>query len=323
MRKALLVVARVLLFGVSARAQTCTKVVSFALADASGVHPFMGTGGWIGKWVQKNAKKFPDICFSQSPLQGRANFLVVLSQSAGYFTGFDPVVRTDSNTTTTPVSGSGMVTSNYGGMWNYTYNGTVTTTTTTTTQENVPYTINSNTVYAYAYTQGGAIVSRRYHVYSTKSGGDAANSAGYNIGSALAAINARGRLLTSVMKDIQGQPSYVSPVQQVAQITVPAAPPASAPPASPSTPTVSTCKPYPNTAEKQSITENADGEILILSDGSVWEVLDIDTVNSSLWLPVDDVIVVRADKPLACFNYTIINTAEHAEKVQAQYLGQK
>jgi hypothetical protein len=205
MRKRILIAVVSLLLSMSAQGQTCSKVVSFALADASGVHPFMGTGNWIGNWVQKNTKKHPDICFSQAPMQVHANYLIVLSQSTGYLTGLDPVVRTDTSTSTTPVSGSGTVRDNYGGMWNYTYDGTATTTTTSTIHENAPYTINSRTIYAYAYGDGGAIISQRYHVYSTKTGGDAANSAGYNIGNALGAINARGRLLNSVVKDIEGQ----------------------------------------------------------------------------------------------------------------------
>lgn len=217
MRRAVLVATVLFLLSTPAHAQACTKVVSFALADASGIHLFMGTGNWIANWVQKNAKKYPDMCFSQTPSGGHANYLIVLSQSANYFTGFDPVVRTNTSTSSGPVSGNGTVTDNYGEMWNYTYNGTTTTTTTTTDHENVPYTINSNTIFAYAYAEGGAIVSRRYHVFSSKSGGDAANTAGYNIGSALASINARGRLLGSVVKDIEGQPLYANPPRQAAQ----------------------------------------------------------------------------------------------------------
>jgi hypothetical protein len=186
-------------------APSCNVVVSFALADASGVHPFMGTGNWIQNWIRKNGKKHPDVCFSQNPLQGRRNYLIALSQSAHYLSGFDPVVRTNTSTSTSPVSGSGTVTDNYGGMWNYTYSGTVTTTTTTTTTEDVPYTINSNTLFANAYDERGTLVSQRSHLYSTKSGGDAANSFGYNMGNALRAINARGRILESVIKDIEGR----------------------------------------------------------------------------------------------------------------------
>jgi PEGA domain len=207
-----------MLLGMSAEAQTCTKVVSFALADASGVHPYALTGNWIGNWVQKNAKKHPDVCFSQTPVQDRANYLIVLSQSSGFLTGFDPVVSRDTSTSTTPVSGTGTVRDNYGGAWNYTYAGTVTTTTTTTTHENVPYTINSRTIYAYAYGDGGAIISQRYHVYSTKTGGDAANSAGYNIANALLAINARGHLLNSVVKDVENHRSFRNPSPEFAKV---------------------------------------------------------------------------------------------------------
>ena len=185
MRKAILVAIGLSLLSVPAEAQMCSKVVSFAVADTNGVHPSLGSRGWIGNWVRKNAKKHPDICFSQRPMQGRANYLIVLSQSASYFHGFEPVVRTDET-------------------WNYSDDGTATTTTTTTTQENVPYSIHSDTIYANAYDDRGALVSHRYHVYSKKSGGDPEDSAEYNVENELRAINARGRLIHSVVMDIEG-----------------------------------------------------------------------------------------------------------------------
>lgn len=92
----------------------------------------------------------------------------------------------------------------------------------------------------------------------------------------------------------------------------------------PSVPSASSvCKTYFNTGEKESISENAHGKILILLDGSLWQVMGTDTIDSSLWLPVDDVIVIKAERPIACYAYTITNTQEHGEKVQAQYLGQR
>lgn len=325
MRKPILAITASLFLSLPAYGQTCTRVISFALADGSGVHPFMGTGGWIGKWVKKNAKKFPDVCFSQTPIERRSNYLVVLSQSAGYLTGFDPVVKTNTTTSTDPVSGMGTVRDNYGGTWDYTYSGTATTTTTTTTNENVPYTITSNTVYAYAYGDGGVIVSQRYHVFSSRSGGDPSSTAGYNLGSALAAINARGRLLNSVVKDIEEQPVQPAAAREPEVTSTPSVAPASVQsrPESLSQPSAPLCKQYLDAGGKEWITENADGKILILSDGSMWEVVDADTANSSLWLPVDDVVVMRADNPVACFTYTLIDASEQAEKVQAKYLGQK
>ncbi len=48
-----------------------------------------------------------------------------------------------------------------------------------------------------------------------------------------------------------------------------------------------------------------DGEIVILEDGSVWQVDSIDTITSSLWLPISNVMVCGA---------TMINT-DDGEKV--------
>lgn len=54
MKKAILVAIGLFLLSVSVDAQMCRNVVTFALADASGVHPSLGSRGWIGNWVRKN-----------------------------------------------------------------------------------------------------------------------------------------------------------------------------------------------------------------------------------------------------------------------------
>ncbi len=33
------------------------------------------------------------------------------------------------------------------------------------------------------------------------------------------------------------------------------------------------------------------GQIIVLEDGCVWKVADIDTINSRLWLPTRDIII--------------------------------
>jgi hypothetical protein len=55
----------------------------------------------------------------------------------------------------------------------------------------------------------------------------------------------------------------------------------------------------------QSVTD--DGEIIKLGDGSVWEVLDGDAVDSMLWLPTENIVV--------CGGH-LINT-DNNEKVSA------
>ncbi len=183
--------------------QTSVKTVSFAVANHNGGIEYC-VPNWVQKWVKKNAKKHPDILFTQEKGVGNNSYLIVLSDSAHALSGFEPVTHTSTSTSTSPVSGSGTVTDYYGDRWNYTYDGTVTTTTTTQTTENEAYTIESRTLYATAFDSRGGTVSQHWHEYSTKSGGNAYNSLGYNLGNALAAINARGRLLGAVAKDIEG-----------------------------------------------------------------------------------------------------------------------
>ena len=183
--------------------QSSVKTVSFAVANHNGGIEYY-VPSWVQKWVKKNAKKHPDILFTQEESVGNNSYLIVFSDSAHALSGFEPVTHTSTSTSTSPVSGSGTVTDYYGDRWNYTYDGTVTTTTTTQTTQHEAYTIDSSTLYATTFDSRGGTVSQHWHEYSTKSGGDAYNSLGYNLGNALAAINARGRLLSAAMKDIQG-----------------------------------------------------------------------------------------------------------------------
>lgn len=181
--------------------QVSVKTISFAVAIRGGVEYYVPS--WVQKWVKKHAKKYPGVVFTQEKTVGDNSFLIVFSNSANALSGFEPVTHTSTSTSTSPVSGSGTLTDYSGDQWNYTYDGTVTTTTTTQTTENEAYTIQSNTLYATAFDSRGSTVSKHWHIYSTKSGGDAYNSLGYNLGNALGAINARGRLLGDVAKDIE------------------------------------------------------------------------------------------------------------------------
>jgi hypothetical protein len=184
---------------------TCSQTVSFAVINDGTVRPLVNLdspkSSWVANWVKKNSKKFPNVCFGE-PITGLQNYTIVFSNTLSSFSGFQAVTRTNVDTSTTPVSGSGTVTDYRGGCWYYTYNGTVTTTTTTTTVSNEAYEINSSYLYATAYNSFGGIISQRYHLYSTQSGGDGSYSLGYNLGNAFAAINARGRLVNSVVHDI-------------------------------------------------------------------------------------------------------------------------
>ncbi len=182
----------------------CDKNISFAVAGGGQI--VSRVPAFAEKWISKNQKKYTGLCFSQVPDPQAANYLLVFSTSQSAFNGIYPTVRTNTSTSTstTPVSGSGIVTDNYGGMWNYTYDGTATTTTTTTTttHENLPYTDTSNTLYLNSYDQHGGMISQRWRTITTRQGGDGANTLGYNLGAALGAIHMKEHLLKSVVEDV-------------------------------------------------------------------------------------------------------------------------
>lgn len=182
----------------------CRKNISFAVATNGNIASLIPD--FAQKWISKNQKKYAGLCFSQEPDSKAANYLLVFSTSQSAFNGIYPIVKTSTNTNTsaTPVSGSGTVTDNYGGMWNYTYDGTVTTTTTTTTttHDELPYTDTSNTLYLRSYDQNGRVISERWRTITTRQGGDGANTLGYNLGAALGAIHMKQHLLKNVVEDV-------------------------------------------------------------------------------------------------------------------------
>ena len=76
---------------------------------------------------------------------------------------------------------------------------------------------------------------------------------------------------------------------------------------------------YPSLGQKTWIKEKIDsGRMLLLADGSLWEISLLDRINTMLWMMFDDVIVVKGDSPL--FPYKLVNTSQ-GETAEAKYLG--
>jgi YD repeat-containing protein len=128
--------------------------------------------------------------------------MVVFAKSQSAFRGIYPSVRKSTATNVSPVDGQGVITDSYGGMWNYTYTGTVKTTTTTSSYLSLPYTDTTHTMYAYVYDQAGRLLSERRRMITTRQGGDGADTLGHNLGAALGAIHLKQGLLTDALKDV-------------------------------------------------------------------------------------------------------------------------
>jgi hypothetical protein len=169
-----------------------TKSVSFTMFDSTGKN--LGEPSWVNKWEEKNARKHPMIMFSDG---AQKHYDVVITRGSSQLQGLEVVYVT----TTTPVSGNGTIVTTNGGVWTYSYTGTVTTTSPTV----APYTITNNFLCATAYDDSGKYISQRCHMYSFEQGGAPGESLGYNTVGALAAINARGRMLKAIVKDIEQQ----------------------------------------------------------------------------------------------------------------------
>ena len=178
----------------------CSRNISFAVAENGQVSPRVPD--FAQKWIQKNQKNYPGLCFSQDPNPSAINFLLVFSTEQTSFNGIYPTVKTNIQTNTTPISGNGTITDNSGGFWNYTYDGTVTSTTTTTIHENLPYTDTTRGIYLNAYSQHGTLITSGTREVTTRQGGDAYNSLGYNLVTALSAIHIKERLLKEVVNRI-------------------------------------------------------------------------------------------------------------------------
>ena len=65
-----------------------------------------------------------------------------------------------------------------------------------------------------------------------------------------------------------------------------------------------------------------DGAMIILEDGSMWQIDSVDRVDTALWLPITNVIVLKASSPIGEYKYMLINT-DDGEKALAKFLGKQ
>jgi hypothetical protein len=79
--------------------------------------------------------------------------------------------------------------------------------------------------------------------------------------------------------------------------------------------------PYSGAGEEHSQeTNSSDGAIIVLEDGSVWEVDSADQATASIW--TDTTSITVSDEESAPGTYTLDDTEDH-ESVTATYIGDK
>ncbi len=64
------------------------------------------------------------------------------------------------------------------------------------------------------------------------------------------------------------------------------------------------------------------GNIIVLEDGSMWEIQSIDRIFTRLWLRITAITVLEASTPIGDYRYRLVNTDDN-ESVLAKYLGKR
>ena len=178
----------------------CTKNVSLGSVDKERL--FLAIPEWAANWYEKNQKRFPGMCFSDSPMLGAQNYLVVFYTSAPAVSGIDTLREISAAADMSPRSGVGTFTTNYGSTWHYTFDRTATTTVTTVLTDKVPHSLQSNVLYATAYSERGIPISQHWPTAAAKNGKETSVKHGKNRVAALPEIRIMSDLLTQMAEDI-------------------------------------------------------------------------------------------------------------------------
>lgn len=71
------------------------------------------------------------------------------------------------------------------------------------------------------------------------------------------------------------------------------------------------------------IQENINsGSIILLEDGSLWQIDPMDKTNAMLWLPISNITIVASRNASPGYDFLLINTDDH-EEAHAKYIGKK
>ena len=178
----------------------CTKNVSLGSLDKEKL--FLAIPEWAANWYEKNQKRFPGMCFSDSPMPGAQNYLVVFYTSAPAVSEIDPLKNISASADMSPLSGVGTFTTSYGSTWHYTYDRSATTTVTTVLTEKVPHNLQPNVLYATAYSEQGNPISQHRPRAMTKKDRETSEKPGKNRDASLPAIHMMGELLNEMAEDI-------------------------------------------------------------------------------------------------------------------------
>jgi len=179
---------------------TCIKNISLGSMDKDKL--FLAIPEWALKWHEKNQKRYPGICFSDSLMPGTRNYLIVFYTGAPQVAGTEALAKISAPGETPPANGMGGFTTSYGSTWHYTFEGTVTTTITSVSAEKAPHNQASTLLYVTAYSEQGIPISHHWPAPATKSDEKSAAKSRKNQDASLPAVRGMEELLNQSVTDI-------------------------------------------------------------------------------------------------------------------------
>jgi hypothetical protein len=138
----------------------CTKNVTLgSLRDEMLV---LGTPAWATKWIEKNQRRMPQTCFSDTPMAGAQNYLIVFYTPGAAANGGELTNASLNSLQGTPATGVGAFTTKYGLTWHYAYDRTVGATINSRNDADEPHSRAGQVLYATAYTEEGVPVVQHW-----------------------------------------------------------------------------------------------------------------------------------------------------------------
>ena len=137
----------------------CTKNIT--IAGLKGEKLVLGTPGWAERWIEKNQKRMPEMCFSDTPMTTAKNYLIVF-YTAPSNTNATQVADPTATPQGAPAGGVGAFTLSYGSTWHYAQERNVGVTVLTRDEADEPQAELGKVWYATAYTEEGVPVSEHW-----------------------------------------------------------------------------------------------------------------------------------------------------------------
>ena len=134
----------------------CTKNITLGSLRAEKL--VLGTPRWAKKWIEKNQKRMPNVCFSDTPMKGARNYLIVFYTAPENQVGANATMPTPD---LTPAEGVGAFTTKYGSTWHYAVDRNVGVTVLTHDEADEPHS-QGQVWYATAYTEEGMPMAERW-----------------------------------------------------------------------------------------------------------------------------------------------------------------